>query len=104
MSSVRTKQTATEELFKAVSKYATDIPIIVVATKQDEFRNNQTGAAVELFQDEFPGDSAGLLERSKEYAADEVKNRMLLIEKEMQEVEGGRFDACVGVAKGLYMI
>lgn len=100
MNSVRTKQTATEELFRAVSKYATDIPILVVATKQDDFEGSKSWEGRRLFGEHFQGDAAGLLKKCDEYAADEVRNRMQLIETEMQEVEGGRFDACVGVAKG----
>ena len=34
INSARTLQTATEKLFQAVSKYANDVPIVVVATKR----------------------------------------------------------------------
>ena len=37
INSPRTLQTVTEKLFQAVSQYAKDVPIIVVATKKDEF-------------------------------------------------------------------
>ena len=37
INSPRTLQTATEKLFLAVSKYARDAPIVVVATKKDDF-------------------------------------------------------------------
>jgi GTPase SAR1 family protein len=37
INSPRTLQTATEKLFKAVSEYAHDVPIVVVATKKDDF-------------------------------------------------------------------
>lgn len=37
VNSSRTLQTATERLFLAISKYAVDVPIIVVATKKDDF-------------------------------------------------------------------
>lgn len=37
INSPRTLQTATEKLFLAVSNYAKEVPIIVVATKKDEF-------------------------------------------------------------------
>lgn len=36
INSARTLQTATEKLFRAVSLYAKDVPIVVVATKKDE--------------------------------------------------------------------
>lgn len=37
INSPRTLQTATEKLFLAVSQYAKEVPIVVVATKKDEF-------------------------------------------------------------------
>lgn len=37
INSPRTLQTATEKLFLAVSQHAKEVPIIVVATKKDEF-------------------------------------------------------------------
>lgn len=36
INSTRTLQTATEKLYLAVSKYAKDVPIVVVATKKDD--------------------------------------------------------------------
>lgn len=44
INSTRTLQTATEKLFIVLSKYAKDVPIVIVATKKDDlldvsFRN-----------------------------------------------------------------
>lgn len=49
MNSARTQQTATDSLFRAVSNYAADIPIIIVATKMDQFRGIQRQEADELY-------------------------------------------------------
>lgn len=99
MNSNRTKQTATCELFKAVSTYATDIPVIVVATKSDEFYAIQHQMARTLLHKEI-NDIAQLTQFCDECAAVEIRNRIKLIESEMKEIEGGRFDACVDVCKG----
>lgn len=37
INSPRTTQSATEKLFSAVSRHAKDVPIVVVATKKDDF-------------------------------------------------------------------
>ena len=44
INSPRTLQTATEKLFQAVSQYAEDVPIVVVATKKDDFLDIQFSA------------------------------------------------------------
>lgn len=42
INSSRTLQTATEKLFVAVSKYAREVPVLVVATKKDDFLDVRT--------------------------------------------------------------
>lgn len=37
VNSARTLQSATEKLFSAVARYAQDVPVVVVATKKDDF-------------------------------------------------------------------
>lgn len=99
MNCARTKQTSTYEVFKAVSTYATDIPVIVVVTKSDEFLGSEFQKARTLYSPST-NDAAELMRLCDAYAADQLKNRIILIESEMKEVEGGRFDACVDVCKG----
>lgn len=98
MNSARTQQTATEALFRAVSKYAAEVPIIVVATKMDQFRGFQRQEAWDLYR-ESTNDITELDRKCQKYAAKQLKERMEEIEKEMREVERGRFDACVDVAR-----
>ena len=102
MNSARTKQTATQELFKAVSRYANDIPIIVVATKKDQFLAIEFAKARSLLRDYCPPES--LLSACDQMAATEVDNRLKLIETEMHEVAEGRFDASVCVAQGMWLV
>ena len=97
MSSVRTQQTATENLFKAVSEFATEVPIIVVATKMDVFRATQRGVAMAKFESEE--DDSNMFQKCKEYAEQRIKERTDMIEEEMREIEGSRFEACVDVAQ-----
>lgn len=97
MSSVRTQQTATESLFKAVSEFAAEVPIIIVATKMDIYRSTQRGEAMGKLESE--GDGENLFKKCKEYAENKIKERTSMIEDEMREVEGGHFDACVDVAE-----
>lgn len=99
MNSTRTRQTATRDVFKAVSTYATDIPVIVVVTKSDEFAASQFSEA-RTNPDPSITDAAQLIEFCDAYAANQVQRRIELIGSEMEEVEGGHFDACVGVSKG----
>lgn len=98
MNSARTRQTATGSLFRAVSTYAADVPIIIVATKMDQFHAIQRYQAEERFAASTE-DQAELSRRCKAYATEQLQERMLLVEQEMQEV--GRFDGCVCVAKGI---
>lgn len=99
MNSSRTKQTATSSLFEAIARYATDVPIIVVATKKDEFRGVQREHAEELYSESI-SDPGELYTKCLSYATEEVKRRIETIESEMQEV--GKPDACVGVAKSRF--
>ena len=98
MNSTRTQQAATERLFKAVSEYAAEVPIIVVATKMDEFRGIKREEAREMYEEDTPNVHE-LDKKCKTYMAEKFRERMELIEKEMRQVEGGRFDACVDVAR-----
>ena len=101
MNSSRTQQRATETLFKAVSKHAAEVPIIVVVTKRDQFRSMQYGQARETYELSVHNQDQ-LDKECKEYASKEMQERMELIEKEMQEVDGGHFDACVDVERSTY--
>ena len=96
MNTPRVKQSATEELFEKVSKYAKDVPIVVVATKMDEFFGTQFQNAREEYEHAI-SDLGQLLQRCDLEAKDEVQERVRLMAKELGEVEDGRFDSCVAV-------
>ena len=98
MNNARIQQEATKTLFKAISKNAAEIPIIVVVTKMDDFRAIQRGEAEEIYE-ETTGNRDELDRKCKEYVREKVLERNDLIEEEMREVEGGHFDACVSVAR-----
>ena len=105
MSTVRTTQTATESLFKAVSEHTAEVPVIVIATKMDNFRGIQREAARELYEptahEASPEERVKLDKQYTEYAQKEIVKRMVLIETEMGSLDEGRFDACVAVARSV---
>ena len=100
MSSDRTQQTATVNLFKAVSSYAAEVPLIIVATKKDHFEGIQRIEAEQKFKPSID-DELQLFRKCKEYAAGQTLERLDLIKEEMRSVDKGHFDACVSVAKGM---
>ncbi|KAL8783816.1 MAG: hypothetical protein Q9213_004362 [Squamulea squamosa] len=103
MNSNRTTQTATESFLKVASEYTAEVPVIVIATKMDEFRGIQREAAREKFEpttyEPSPEEMVELYRKSTKYAQDEIIKRMDMIEKELGSLEVGRFDACVAVAR-----
>lgn len=100
MSSDRTLQTATVNLFKAVSSYAAKVPLNIVATKKDRFEGIQRIEAEQVFAQSID-DELELLRKCKEYAAGQVLERLDLIKKEMRSIDKGHFDACVSIAGGM---
>jgi len=97
INSPRTLQTATEKLFKAVSQYAHETPIVVVATKKDDFVDIQFSARRKAMKKE------GLCfdeEACEQFAEQQLQERVDTIRNEMQTVPGGRLDACVAISQG----
>lgn len=100
MGNVRIQQTATQSLFKAVAEYAAEVPIIVVLTKTDQFRGMMRQEGEDKLENANEDIDEGELHRGgKEYAVVRIDETMRLIEKEIQEVDGGHFDACVDIAR-----
>jgi hypothetical protein len=99
LNSARTQQSATLKLFKIVSQYAKSVPIIVVATKKDEFIGVKVMEARKKIGS-IGKDANEYFTALDEYAEAQFWERMKTIEKELVEIEGGRFDASVGVSKG----
>ena len=98
MNNARSQQEATQTLFKAISKHDTDVPIIVVVTKMDEFQAIQGAEAREEYGPAIDNREE-LEQKCQEYVVEQVQNRTDLIEGEMGEVEGGHVEACVSVAR-----
>ena len=97
INSPRTLQTATEKLFLAVSRYAEDVPIVVVATKKDDFLDIEFSKHRKaLKKDSKRFDE----EACEQYAEERLEERIETIRSEMESVEGGRLDACVAVSQG----
>lgn len=102
MNSDRTQQTATEDLFKAVSEHTAEVPVIVVATKLDQFRGIKREDARNQFEPTYeasPQERVELDRSYADYASEKIEERMELIETELKSLEGGHLDGCVAVAR-----
>ena len=90
MNSPRVQQKAAIDFFTIVSQNS-EIPIVVVQTKKDEFWDLQYGKARNMF----------ITSAEKEaYADEELRKRMVLIEEELADIKDGRCDSIVAVSKG----
>ncbi|KAF2164250.1 hypothetical protein M409DRAFT_56937 [Zasmidium cellare ATCC 36951] len=96
INSARTMQMATEKLFQTVSKYAAEVPIVVVATKKDDLLDIEfSKRRKELKRLKEPFDE----EDCDSYAEEQLNTRLEQIREEMLSVEGGRLDALVAVSQ-----
>lgn len=97
ITSSRTLQSATEKLFQAVSKHASDVPIVVVATKKDDYLDIEFSAKrKELKKNKQPYDE----NVCEEYAEGKLRSRLDEIRAEMESLAGGRLNAVVAVSHG----
>ncbi|KAK5130600.1 hypothetical protein LTR08_001919 [Meristemomyces frigidus] len=96
VNSSRTLQTATEKLFQAVSQYAYDVPIVVVATKKDDFLDIEFGTYRKALKKEGKRFDE---EACEQYAEEKLRERVETIRAEMESVPGGRLDACLAVSQ-----
>lgn len=97
LNSARTLQTATEKLFQAVGQYAHEVPVVVVATKKDDFLDIEYMAKKkELKRSGLPFDE----ELCEAYAEEKLHDRLDEVRREMESVPGGRLDAIVAVSQG----
>ena len=90
INSSRTQQTSAVEIFSALSQNS-EIPVVVVGTKKDEFWDMQYGKARKKFADQAD------MER---HADDELRDRMKLMKEEVSNIQDGRCDVMVAVSKG----
>ncbi|KAI4104328.1 MAG: hypothetical protein L6R37_003325 [Teloschistes peruensis] len=105
MNSARTQQTATKDLFKAVSEHTAEVPVIVIATKMDHFRaimrEEARGREEPTAYEASPQQRVDLDKKYAEYASERIKERTDLIESEFQNFDAGHLDGCVAVARSL---
>lgn len=97
INSARAKQTATEKLFKVVSQHAQDVPLLIIATKKDEFEDMKAGERRRQARKERIAISEDEIDASAEQ---QLQERLCKIAEEMHEIAGGRIDDCVAVSKG----
>ncbi|KAK1506578.1 uncharacterized protein CCOS01_16437 [Colletotrichum costaricense] len=78
------------------AEYAKDIPVIVIATKKDDFEkiHFSDGVMSALAQGQTPD-----YENLAQFARDQVNRRLRDLEKLIMNLDGGRFDVCVAVSK-----
>lgn len=86
----RTRQRGVEALFSALSQNS-EIPIVVVGTKKDEFWDMQYGRARREVANSADRDA---------FADEQLRQRMSLIEEELSDIKYGRYDTAVAVSKG----
>lgn len=92
-------QKSASKLFPIISQYAGDIPVIIVATKKDEFEAvKEKEARMRLQKQGRP--AWEVWEAIEQEAQKELRLRTQQIEREILSLEGGRFDACVAFSKG----
>lgn len=87
-------QRATEDLFKAVTKYAHEVPIIVVATKKDEFLSMKIGEC------SMKRSVSRSMEECIIDAKNQLEERINQIVGDISHVEKGRLNDWVAVSEG----
>lgn len=92
MNSPRVQQKAAVEFFTIVSQNS-EIPIVVVQTKKDEYWDLHYGKARKKFVN--PAEMEA-------YADEELRKRMILIEQELSDIRDARCDSVVAVSKGVF--
>lgn len=97
INSARAKQTATEKVFKVVSQHAKDVPLLIIATKKDEFQDMKAGERRRQAKRERVAISEDEIDA---YAEQQLQDRLCKIKEEMHEIAAGRIDDCVAVSKG----
>ncbi|KAI3536009.1 hypothetical protein CSPX01_11043 [Colletotrichum filicis] len=81
-------------------EYAKEIPVIVIATKKDDFVKIQIGDRV---LSAWAQGQALDSENLAQFARDQVNRRLRDLEKLIMNLDGGRFDICVAVSKATSM-
>lgn len=84
-------------MFKILSQTAKCVPIVVIGTKKDEFIGVKVAEARRKAR---KGNGDESLAAFDAYAEAQFVERMKEIEGELLSIEGGRFDAAVGVSIG----
>lgn len=98
----RTMQPATRRLFESISKHASRVPIVLVATQKDVFLNHEYTSSWNELRSKGRSPSEDLEVECKAFAEGKLTERARLIEEEMREIMKGdsRMETCVPVSKG----
>lgn len=80
-----------------MSQYASDVPIVLVATKKDDFLDIEFGTHRKALKKEGKRFDE---EACEQYAEAKLRERVDMIRCEMESVPGGRLDACLAVSQG----
>lgn len=91
----RPEQAAQDKLFKALSSYAQDVPIVAIATKKDQFLGAKW--AEERLNLENRNEAV-TLEKLDLYAAKKMHDELYQIDKDLKRI--GHFDDLVTISKG----
>ena len=73
------------------------MPIVVVATKKDDFLDIEFGSYRKQLKKEGKRFDE---EACEQYAEERLQERIEMIRSEMESVPGGRLDACLAVSQG----
>lgn len=88
----RPGQEATKRLFKAIKKCQRQVPVLLVATKKDQYISMEIG--------NMRSDTSSSLQNKEANALERLRERMATIETAITALEGARVDAFVCVSKG----
>jgi hypothetical protein len=91
----RPVQAANDTLLEGISKYGKGVPIIIVGTKKDKYRNMLKG---EIDDDEEDGDE----ESRKKIVLRRLHEREIAIEDMLRNVEGAVYEAVVFVSNSMW--
>ncbi|CCT76258.1 uncharacterized protein FFUJ_14106 [Fusarium fujikuroi IMI 58289] len=91
---LKPEQAAQDKLFKALSTYAQDVPIVAIATKKDQFLGAKWAEERRNLENR---NEAVTLEKLDLYAAKEMQDELCQIDEDLKRI--GHFDELVTVSK-----
>jgi len=99
MNNTRLKQPATVTLFQAVANHASGIPIVIIATKADQYRAIKVDERKNFHRNMNPSLSRSEATDLAENETDDLMlQRIEEIKADLSKIGGARFDGCVAVS------